>query len=103
MRNRFDEQLSQLNTELITMGALCEEAISGAAKYREAVRRLKNACRSCFDTDRFARAYYSDGSPLGTNEAADALPQAFSVFAGIDHGMSETALKTAEKLGMIQR
>ena len=31
MRNRFDEQLSQLNTEL--MGALCEEAISGAAKY----------------------------------------------------------------------
>lgn len=33
MRNRFDEQVSQLNTELITMGALCEEAISGAAKY----------------------------------------------------------------------
>ena len=33
MRHRFDEQLSQLNTELITMGALCEEAISGAAKY----------------------------------------------------------------------
>ncbi len=33
MRNRFDEQLSQLNTELITMGALCEDAISGAAKY----------------------------------------------------------------------
>ena len=33
MRNRFDEQLSQLNTELITMVALCEEAISGAAKY----------------------------------------------------------------------
>ncbi len=33
MRNRFDEQLSQLNTELITMGALCEETISGAAKY----------------------------------------------------------------------
>ena len=33
MRNRFDEQLSQLNAELITMGALCEEAILGAAKY----------------------------------------------------------------------
>ncbi len=28
MRNRFDAQLEQLNTELITMGALCEEAIS---------------------------------------------------------------------------
>ena len=28
MRNRFDAQLESLNTELITMGALCEEAIS---------------------------------------------------------------------------
>jgi phosphate transport system protein len=28
MRSRFDEQLSLLNKELITMGALCEEAIS---------------------------------------------------------------------------
>lgn len=32
MRNRFDEQLNHLNNELITMGALCEEAISGAVK-----------------------------------------------------------------------
>ncbi|MEE1013927.1 MAG: phosphate signaling complex protein PhoU [Clostridia bacterium] len=33
MRNRFDEQLQQLNTELITMGALCEEAISCGVGY----------------------------------------------------------------------
>lgn len=33
MRNRFDEQLTHLNNELITMGALCEEAISGSVKY----------------------------------------------------------------------
>lgn len=32
MRNRFDEQLAQLNRELIQMGALCEEAIALAAK-----------------------------------------------------------------------
>ena len=32
MRNRFDEQLNTLNNELITMGALCEEAISNAVK-----------------------------------------------------------------------
>ena len=32
MRNRFDEQLNTLNNELIIMGALCEEAISGATK-----------------------------------------------------------------------
>lgn len=31
MRNRFDEQLELLNVELIRMGALCEDAISGAA------------------------------------------------------------------------
>lgn len=36
MRNRFDEQLLRLNTELITMGALCEEAISSAAEYLNA-------------------------------------------------------------------
>jgi phosphate transport system protein len=32
MRSRFDEQLNLLNKELITMGALCEEAISLALK-----------------------------------------------------------------------
>ena len=32
MRTKFDGQLSQLNVELIRMGALCEEAISGACK-----------------------------------------------------------------------
>ena len=32
MRNRFDEQLNNLNNELITMGALCEDAISSAVK-----------------------------------------------------------------------
>lgn len=33
MRNRFDEQLTLLNNELTTMGALCEEAISSCVKY----------------------------------------------------------------------
>lgn len=33
MRNRFDMQLAELNRELITMGALCEEAIAGCSKY----------------------------------------------------------------------
>ena len=32
MRNRFDEQLNNLNNELVTMGALCEDAISAAVK-----------------------------------------------------------------------
>ena len=32
MRNQFNRQLEQLNTALITMGAMCEEAISSAEK-----------------------------------------------------------------------
>jgi len=32
MRNRFDEQLFELNREIIEMGAMCEEAIAAAAK-----------------------------------------------------------------------
>ena len=36
MRSRFDSQLALLNAELIQMGALCEEAISKAAKALEA-------------------------------------------------------------------
>lgn len=32
MRNRFDIQLENLNNELITMGALCEEAVTSAVK-----------------------------------------------------------------------
>ena len=43
MRNRLDEQLELLNTELIRMGALCEDGISQAAKILvtrdEALRR----------------------------------------------------------------
>ena len=33
MRTRFEFQLNQLNSELILMGALCEDAISCAVKY----------------------------------------------------------------------
>lgn len=33
MRERFERQLDKLNTELISMGALCEDAISSAVKF----------------------------------------------------------------------
>ena len=32
MRSRFDEQLSELNSELIKMGSLCENVIAMSAK-----------------------------------------------------------------------
>lgn len=45
MRSRFDQQLHTLNTELITMGALCEEAISCAVKYlTEGDDEMRKAC-----------------------------------------------------------
>ena len=40
MRNRFDEQLEQLHVELIRMGALCEDAISFAARTLMGERNL---------------------------------------------------------------
>ena len=47
MRNRFNEQLEQLNVELIKIGALCEEAISAATKaYVEGDRELGERARS---------------------------------------------------------
>lgn len=50
MRNKFDRQLSQLNTELVTMGALCEEAITNAVAYlTDNDDKSKNAC---LDADR---------------------------------------------------
>ena len=30
MRNRFDNQLAEMNNELISMGALCENAFASA-------------------------------------------------------------------------
>lgn len=50
MRNEFDRQLSQLNTELITMGALCEEAITNAVKYL--IDQDENNKKACMDADR---------------------------------------------------
>lgn len=45
MRERFNRQLSQLNAELITMGALCEDAIASAVKYlTEGDENMKNYC-----------------------------------------------------------
>lgn len=47
MRNHFDEQLEKMHVELITMGALCEEAISAATKaYVEGDRELGERARS---------------------------------------------------------
>ncbi len=48
MKNRFDQQLEKLNTELVTMGALCEDAITYAInalfeRDHEMVKRAEDA------------------------------------------------------------
>ena len=53
MRNRFDEQLFELNKEIIEMGAMCEEAISKAVKALntgdvELAKKVKNGS-NCID------------------------------------------------------
>ncbi|MCI8507613.1 MAG: phosphate signaling complex protein PhoU [Lachnospiraceae bacterium] len=50
MRNKFDKQLSQLNAELITMGALCEEAITYAVKYM--TDKEEDSREACLAADR---------------------------------------------------
>lgn len=50
MRNQFDRQLSQLQAELITMGALCEDAITNAVKYL--TDNDENSKNACLDADR---------------------------------------------------
>ena len=53
MRNRFDEQLFELNKEIIEMGAMCEEAIDKAVKALntgdvELAKNVKNGS-NCID------------------------------------------------------
>lgn len=50
MRNKFGRQLSQLNTELVTMGALCEEAITGAVRYL--IDHEESSKILCLESDR---------------------------------------------------
>ncbi|MBQ4382746.1 MAG: hypothetical protein II794_08435, partial [Oscillospiraceae bacterium] len=56
-------------------------------EYGSYASRLKKAAADTFTGDRFARAYYDDGAPMGTPESPecsiDSLAQSFAVFAGI--------------------
>ena len=49
MRNHFDEELEKLNVELITMGALCEDAISASVK--GLFENNKSMLKKAVDTD----------------------------------------------------
>lgn len=57
MRTRFDEELEKLNVELITMGALCEDAISDSVKgmFQNEKKMLEKAIATDSQIDRKER------------------------------------------------
>ena len=47
MREHFEEELSKLSNALVEMGALCEDAISCAVKYRNNVHEAAYPTAAC--------------------------------------------------------
>ena len=73
MRVKFEAQLERLNVELITMGALCEEVISGAAKALLDGLRQRGILVRWFDRPRISDHLRIT---VGTDEEMEALYQA---------------------------
>ncbi len=71
--------------------------LSGASKYRRIRDELIASIEKCYDGEKYLRAFFGDGTPVGGDGFIDVLPQAFSVFAQCDEKRSKTALKTAFK------
>ncbi len=72
---------------------------SGASKYRKVINELELACSDAFSNGRFDRAYFSDGSSLGGDDAVDILPQAFAAITDADSEKVISGLKaTASRL-----
>ncbi len=77
--------------------------IDGSEKYRAAAASLLLAVeKTAWAGDRYARAFYGDGTPLGTDETEggcklDILPQAFAVFSGMGSApVSESGRRRSE-------
>jgi len=75
-------------------GGLAEEFRKTAAEYRA-------AADSCFAGDRYIRAFYDDGTPLGIANSGDceidSIAQSFAVLAGLPEEHTNIALDTALK------
>ncbi|MCI8553631.1 MAG: hypothetical protein HFJ80_01635 [Clostridiales bacterium] len=72
-----------------------------AALFRRAASGYREAAEACFDNDRYWRAFFDDGTPLGKKGdpacALDSLTQSFAVLSGLDPGRATAALDTARK------
>ncbi|MBQ4064634.1 MAG: hypothetical protein IJD10_00890, partial [Clostridia bacterium] len=70
---------------------------SGASKYRRIAGELRLACENAYEDGQFLRAYYGDGTPLGSGNAIDVLPQAFAALAGLSREKAASGLAKAWK------
>ncbi len=73
-----------------------------AAAYRDQAQRLQNSIeREAWDGAWYRRAFFDDGTPLGSHEndecKIDSLAQSWSVISGGDAERSATAMRSAEK------
>ena len=73
-----------------------------ATQYRKNAADYRHAADACFAEDRYIRAYFDDGTPLGIRGNSeceiDSLPQSFSVLCGLPQERTNIALDTALKL-----
>ncbi|HOB36364.1 MAG TPA: glucoamylase family protein [Candidatus Avimonas sp.] len=70
-----------------------------AEEFRKAAEGYRAAADSCFTGDRYIRAFFDDGTPLGVPGSAeceiDSIAQSFAVLAGLPEERAQTALDTA--------
>ncbi len=70
-----------------------------AAEYRKLAAEYRSAADACFSGDRYLRAFFDDGTPLGAPDSGDgeidSLPQSFSVLSGLPYERTSVALDTA--------
>ena len=80
---------------------LCEKRgeAERAAAFRQWAADYRSAADGCFATDRYLRAWFDDGAPLGAAGASacavDSLTQSFAVLCGLPKKRTDAALDTA--------
>lgn len=70
-----------------------------AARYRKTAADYREAADRCFAGDRYLRAFFDDGTPLGAPDSGDgemdSLTQSFSVLCGLPEERTSIAINTA--------
>lgn len=87
---------------LLDFTSICRDRgdIEGAKKYERIASELSRAIEErAFDTDRYIRAFYDDGKPMGRAGdrecEIDLLPQSFAAISGENRERSRVAINTA--------